>query len=252
MKNSGAPDAPDDLVPLTRKKKDGTTYYRRPALEAEIRRALLRPMQELVPGSAPVSNECLLYFLRNFQPNGGRSPTYEAILLEFLKRVDQRAIKRTGGIHSDRRTEIRGDLRVWFIDKIANHSDLLDVFEFAFNRAIKGKIIDAIRRYQTRDSIEIPASAFSSGDEDGEDDGSEAIAARSNLHRRTHAETMLELRDALDQLSDKERRALVATEYLKVDQKEAGRMVGVSARRIRQLLESAYDKLDAMKKGAEK
>ncbi|OWK19995.1 hypothetical protein AJ88_35285 [Mesorhizobium amorphae CCBAU 01583] len=208
-------------------------------------------MQELVSGSTPASDECLLYFLRNFQPNGGHSPTYEAILLEFLKRVDQRAIKRTGGIPSERRTEIRGDLQVWFIDKIANQNDLLDVFEFAFNRAIKGKIIDAIRRYQARDATEIPASAFRSDDDDGDDDGSEAIAARSNLHRRTHAETMLELHDALEQLSDKESRALLATEYLKVDQKEAGRMLGVSARRIRQLLESAYDKLETMKKGAE-
>lgn len=254
MIKAGAPDAPDDLLPLTRKKKtDGTTYHRRTELELEIRRALERPMQELVAGPTPVSTECLLYFVRNFRPNGGRSPMYEGILLEFLRRVDERVAKRTGGIHADRRTEIRSDVRAWFIEKVATRSNLLDVFEFAFNRAIKSKVIDAIRRYQARDAVEIPASAFNSDDdEDGDSDGSEAIAARSNMHRRTHAETMLELRKALEQLTDKERRAVVATEYLQVDQKEAGRILGVSDRRVRQLLESAYDKLDEMKKGAEK
>jgi RNA polymerase sigma factor (sigma-70 family) len=251
---AGAPDAPDDLIPLTRKKKtDGTTYHRRVELELEIRRALERPMQELVAGPTPVSTECLLYFVRNFRPNGGRSPMYEAILLEFLKRVDERVIKRTGGIHTDRRIEIRSDLRAWFIEKVATGNNLLDVFEFAFNRAIKSKIIDAVRRYRARDAVEVPASAFrSDDDEDGDSEGSEAIAARSNMHRRTQAETMLELREALELLTEKERRALVATEYYRVDQEEAGKILEVSDRRIRQLLKSAYDKLDAMKKGAEK
>ncbi|MGB5901717.1 MAG: sigma-70 family RNA polymerase sigma factor [Xanthobacteraceae bacterium] len=251
MTDTGVSDAPDDLVPLRRKRRNGAPYYRRPVFAAEVQKALQRPMQELLSKTSPASTECLLYFLRNFRPNGGPSPIYQAILLEFLARVDKRIVKRTGGITQDRRTEIRQDLQLWFIERIATGSDILDVFEFAFNLAIKGKIIDAIRRYQTRDAVEVPASAFDGDEETEEGGGAGVFAARSSLHERRQAETLVELQEALDQLTDKERRAVWATEHLGLDQDEAGGLMGVSSRRVRQLLKSARDKLAAMKKGAE-
>lgn len=208
-------------------------------------------MQELVSKTNPASTECLLYFLRNFRPNGGPSPVYEAILLEFLDRVDQRVIGRTGGIAQDRRTEIRQDLQLWFIERIATGDDVLDVFEFAFSLAVKGKIIDAIRRYRKRDAVEFAASTFDRDEEDDDSDGAEVFAARSSLHQRRQQETIVELRDALDRLTDKERRAVLATEHLGLDQQEAGELLGVSSRRVRQLLTSAREKLATMTKGGE-
>ena len=162
-------------------------------------------MQELLSKTSPASTECLLYFLRNFRPNGGPSPTYEAILLEFLARVDQRVVKRTGGIERERRTEIRQDLQLWFIEAIATGNDGLDVFEFAFNLAIKGKVIDAIRRYQTRDAVEVAASAFV-GDEEGDEGAARTCSlpgpASTNGDRRKHSSNCRKHSSSLPTRSD--------------------------------------------------
>ncbi|CDX12276.1 hypothetical protein MPL3356_110420 [Mesorhizobium plurifarium] len=246
MTQTGQSDASQDLVALTHKKKDGSLYFRRPEVEQEIRAAAQRPLQELLSKTPPVSNECLLYFIRNYRPNGS-SPVHDTMVTELLRRVDQRVIARTGGVRANHRTQIRADIDFWFKDKIYAGSDSLDVYEFAFNLALKTRIIDTIRRYDSRDGVEIGEDAFGDGSDEKIRPSIDVVAFRANAGSRPPAEVRAELHDVMRLLTDRERKALIATEYYGLDQKEAGRLLGVTARRIRQYLESARAKVAHLK-----
>lgn len=249
LTQNGHHHAPDDLVPLTRQRKKGGTYFRRPKLEEEVRAAAQRPLLELVSGGPRVSNSCLLYFVRNFIPNGPSS-IRDAIVTEFLSRIDRQVIGGTRGVPAHRRTEIRTDVRDWFLEQIYARSDRLDVYEFAFNLALKARVIDTLRKYETRDTTEIGEGSFE--DDDGDSQGTiDAISQRQQVPRPPPAEVMLELKEVLAVLSKNERKVLIATEYYGLGQKEVGQLVGVGSRRIRQILADAKEKIEAFKKGDE-
>lgn len=246
MTQHGDSDAADELAPLTYKRKKGGTYFRRSELEAEIRAAANRPLLELVSGKPPVSNGCLLYFVRNYQPNGPSS-IQETLVTELLRRIDRQVIRGTQGVSADWRTKIRLDVRDWFLDRIFSQSDRLDVYEFAFNKALKARIIDTIRMYETRAETEVAEGTF----EDDDHDGPGTIDASNYKHterRRPDAEAIIELKKALSLLTDKERKVVVATMAYGLDQKEAGRLIGVGTRRVRQILDSAKEKFEAFKR----
>lgn len=246
MTQDGHSDAADELVPLTRERRKGGTYTRRPELEKEIRAAVDRPLLELISGTPPASSSCLLYFVRNYRPNGSSS-VQEKILMELLNRIDRQVIRGTRGLVGDWRTKVRLDVRDWFLEQIYGRSDRLDVYEFAFSKALKARIIDSIRKYQTREQTEVAEGSFEKDDRDGPDT-IDALNYRYAGPTMTSAEAALELEKVLSVLTEQERKVIYATEAYGLDQGEVGELIGVGTRRVRQILSKAMEKIEAYKR----
>jgi DNA-directed RNA polymerase specialized sigma24 family protein len=251
VKKPGVPDAPADLVPLTRKSKDGKTYFRRSELEEEIRKAQQRPLQDLISGTPKVSDACLLYFIRNYWPDGA-SRTHDAMVMELLSRIDRRVAGLT--FKNRRRDDIRADIRQWFLDKLYSRSDALDAYEYIFGRALKRRVFDRVDYYALHDGTELEPSSFDTAGEgvDDSDDVIDALNLRSRPFSTPAAEILTELRELLAQMTPKEREAFIATEYFELDQKEAGEIIGVGKRRIRQLLQDGRDRIRKNQQGGSK
>jgi RNA polymerase sigma factor (sigma-70 family) len=249
LTHDGRSDEPYELLPLTFERKKGGTYSRRAEVESEIRAAANRPLLELVSGKPSASNSCLLYFVRNYRPNGP-STIQEALVTELLNRIERQVLGGTRGLSEGWRTKVRLDIRDWFLEKIFSRSDRLDVYEFAFGKALKARIIDTIRKLETRDKVEIGEGAFEEEDRDGQ--GTiDALNYRHTGPRTSSTEALIELKMVLSLLTEKERKVLIATEAHGLSQDEAGRLIDVGARRVRQLLDSARDKIEAFKKRGE-
>jgi hypothetical protein len=144
--------------PLRKHKLDGTPYFRRDKVEAEIqalagisgaeleRRA--GPWQASDPGF--VSPEALLYFVRNAAAGADREKLTEKLLVRVARRVP--SVAGSGGdTVSLIRMNIREDVRDHFVDLLLSdrkqYDDRLDYYEVNFNGAVAADRRDANERH---------------------------------------------------------------------------------------------------------
>jgi hypothetical protein len=140
--------------PLRKHKLDGTPYFRRDKVEAEIqalagigdaeleRRAGLWQVSD--PGF--VSPEALLYFVRNAAAGAHRDKLTEKLLFRVARRVPS-AADPGGGTVSLTKMNIREDVRDHFVDLLLSdrkeYDDRLDYYEVNFNAAVAADRRDA-------------------------------------------------------------------------------------------------------------
>lgn len=144
--------------PLRKHKLDGTPYFRREKVEAEIqalagvcaaeleRRAGLWQVSD--PGF--VSPEALVYFVRNAAAGAHREKLTKALLVRVARRVP--SVADSGGdTVSLTRMNIREDVRDHFIDLLLSdrnqYDDRLDYYEVNFNGAVAADRRDANDRH---------------------------------------------------------------------------------------------------------
>lgn len=144
--------------PLRKHKLDGSLYFRRVEVEAEIqalagistdeleRRAALWPVSE--PGF--VSPEALVYLVRNADPGAHREKLTEMLLLRLARRIP--SIGNAGGdTVSLTKMNVRDDVRDHFVDLLLSdrrdYDDRLDYYEINFNSAVASDRRDANARH---------------------------------------------------------------------------------------------------------
>jgi hypothetical protein len=144
--------------PLRKHKLDGTPYFRRDQVEAEIlalagistaeleRRASLWQVSD--PGF--VSTEALLYFVRNAAGGAHRDKLTEQLLLRVARRVP--SVANAGGkTVSLTKMNIREDVHDHFVDLLLSdrkqYDDRLDYYEVNFNSAVAADRRDANDRH---------------------------------------------------------------------------------------------------------
>lgn len=144
--------------PLRKHKLDGTPYFRRDQVEAEIlalegisaseleRRAGLWQARD----SGFVSPEALLYFVRNTDAGANRDKLTEQLLLRVARRVP--SVADAGGkTVSLTKMNIREDVRDHFVDILLSdrkqYDNRLDYYEVNFNSAVAADRRDANDRH---------------------------------------------------------------------------------------------------------
>lgn len=142
--------------PLRKVNKDGKLYTRRSAVEAQINELEKLTEDELGVrckvssklSSDFVSNEVLLYFVRNI-----KSLTLQERFLEILIKRVIRSIPGGEGSNSIAEMDIRDRVLNGLIDMIlvdkASYEEKLDYYEVNFNQSIKFDRLDAQRRVWT-------------------------------------------------------------------------------------------------------
>ena len=146
------------LRPLRKLKLDGTPYFRRDKVEAEIqaligisateRERRAGPWQVSAPGF--VSPEALLYFVRNVAAGAHRERLTEKLLVRVARRVPP--VTNSGGdTVSLTKMNIREDVLDHFVDLLLSdrrqYDDRLDFYEVNFNGAIAADRRDANERH---------------------------------------------------------------------------------------------------------
>jgi hypothetical protein len=137
---------------------DGTPYFRRDKVEAEIQAldgisaAELERRADLWQVSDPefVSPEALLYFVRNAAAGTHREKLTEKLLVRVARRVPS-AANADGVTVSLTRMNIREDVRDHFVDLLLSdrlqYDDRLDYYEVNFNSAVATDRLDANGRH---------------------------------------------------------------------------------------------------------
>lgn len=146
------------LRPLRKLKLDGTPYFRRDKVEAEIQDLAGISATELerraglwlVSDPGFVSPEALLYFVRNVAAGAHCEKLAEKLLVRVVRRV--LSVTDSGGrTDSLTRMSIREDVRDHFIDLLLSdrklYDERLDYYEINFNGAVAADRRDANDRH---------------------------------------------------------------------------------------------------------
>lgn len=149
--------------PLRNTKPDGTLYYRREAVEDEIKKLATLCVSELErrsdiwPSTVPgfVSPEALVYFVRNLPESSHRDKLTEKLLGRVVRRVPL-ATDAGGHTTSLTRMNIREDVVDHFVDLLLRdqneYDNRLDYYEVNFNSAIAWDRQDASTRHWTHEN----------------------------------------------------------------------------------------------------
>lgn len=144
--------------PLRKIKLDGTPYFRRELIEAEIQEIATLSSTELVrraalwPSSASgfISSEALVYLVRNLPDGAHRDKLTEQLLGRVVRRVPRPT---DAGSHTESltRMNIREDVIDRFVDLLLSdrdgYDDRLDYYEINFSSAIATARQDASNRH---------------------------------------------------------------------------------------------------------
>lgn len=204
--------------PLRKTKIDGTPYYRREAVEAEIQELSTLNVTELVRRTALLSSsvagfvspEALVYFVRNLPDGNHRVKLTEQLLGRVVRRVPRAT---DAGDHTASLTKmnIREDVVDHFVDLLLDdrdgYNDRLDYYEVNFNSAIAWDRQDASARHWTHENR---------SDELGSDDEevSDRVEAAAGAHDPFEADELdkkdyrFRLDDAIDSLPEFQRRII--------------------------------------------
>lgn len=144
--------------PLRKHRPDGTPYFRRNVVEAEIQvlagisAAEFERRAKLWQAKDPefVSPEALLYFVRNAAPGAHREKLTEQLLVRLARRVP--AIANAGGdTVSLTKMNVREEVCDHFVDILLSdrkqYDDRLDYYEVNFNGAVAADRRDANARH---------------------------------------------------------------------------------------------------------
>lgn len=205
--------------PLRKCRLDGTPYFRRDEVEAEIQALAdvshgeLERRAALWPAGSPgfLSPEALLYLVRNAAPSAHRERLTEKLLFRLARRVP--AIANTGGdTVSLTKMNIREDVFDHFVDLLLSdrkeYDDRLDYYEINFNRAVAWDRRDANARHWKHENRTAEIE-----DDDGE--VSTKVEAAAGEYDPFNAEELdkkdyrLLLDDAIDSLPEFQRRIVL-------------------------------------------
>lgn len=245
--------------PLRKLKLDGTPYFRREVVEAEIQAlagvsaAELEHRASLWPSSEPgfVSPEALLYYVRTAAPGAYREKLTEKLLFRLARRIP--SVSNSGGdTISLTKMNIREDVRDHFVDLLLNdrkqYDNRLDYYEVNFNHAVAVDRRDANARHWTQENrtteletedgevsieVELAASKYDPFDADELD----------KKHYRLHLDV------AIDSLSELHRRIIVMLrQEIPIESKDPSvqsisKVLGRSEKSIRQHRDKAYAEL---------
>ncbi|HOY59721.1 MAG TPA: sigma-70 family RNA polymerase sigma factor [Verrucomicrobiota bacterium] len=245
--------------PLRKVRPDGTPYFRRGKVEAEIQALAGISPEELErcaglwQASDPgfVSPEALLYFVRNTTASPHREKLTEKLLVRVARRVP--SVANSGGdTVSLTRMNIREEVRDHFVDLLLSdrkqYDNRLDYYEVNFNSAVAADRHDANARHwkhenrtaqlETEDD-EVSAQAESAA---GKYDPFDADELDKKDYR-------LLLDDAIDSLPDFHRRIVVMLrQEIPIESKEPSvesisKALGRSEKSIRMHRDKAYASL---------
>jgi len=205
--------------PLRKRRPDGTPYFRRHEVEAEIQALAGMSHGELERRAAVwragepgfVSPEALLYFARNAAPGLHRDRLTERLLFRLSCRVPK--IANAGGdTVSLTRMNIREDVRDHFVDLLLSdrkeYDGRLDYYEINFNSAVASDRHDANGRHWKHENRTAELE-----DDDGE--VSTKVEAAAGEYDPFNADALdkkdyrLLLDDAIDSLPEFQRRIVV-------------------------------------------
>lgn len=204
--------------PLRKYKPDGTPYFRRNEVEAELQSLTGISETELERRASQwsakdpdfVSPEALLYFVRNAAPGAHRDKLTVNLLVRLIRRVP--SIANAGGdTVSLTRMNIREEVRDHFIDLLLSdreqYDDRLDYYEVNFNHAVAVDRHDANARHWKRENRTAELE-----NEDGEVSTKvEAVVKYDpfDADELDKKDYRLRLDDAIDSLPDLQRRIVV-------------------------------------------
>jgi hypothetical protein len=138
------------IPPLTASKLDGTSYERRPDVEACIAEVLRRPQQEWAEIAPQLPDEALVFVIRQVDKKDG---TLVGALIRELDRRILKVARRWAKGFSPVTTEeilLAIELKVIelvFADKPSRRSEYLEI---AFAHAIKGKTLNEVVAHKNR------------------------------------------------------------------------------------------------------
>lgn len=205
--------------PLRKHRPDGTPYFRRNEVEAEIQALAgmshgeLECRAALWPASTPgfLSSEALLYLVRNAAPGAHRERLTEKLLFRLARRVP--AIANAGGdTVSLTKMNIREDVCDHFVDLLLSdrkeYDDRLDYYEINFNSAVASDRRDANARHWKHENRTAELE-----NDDGEVSTKVEAAAGEydpfNADELDKKDYRLLLDDAIDSLPEFQRRIVV-------------------------------------------
>lgn len=205
--------------PLRKHKLDGTPYFRREKVEAEIQTLAVISAAELerragvwqVSDPGFVSPEALLYFVRNAVAGAHREKLTEKLLVRVARRVPPVA-DASGDTVSLTRMNIREDVRDHFVDLLLSdrkqYDNRLDYYEVNFNGAVAADRRDASDRHWKHENRTAEVET-----EDGEISAQVEAAAGHydpfDAHELDKKDYRLLLDEAIDSLPEFQRRIVV-------------------------------------------
>lgn len=243
MANADDRDDPG-LRPLTKKQKNGVLLYRSVELVDELTEVLRRPLGGLAARKGELSSSALVYILRNLRPNREEG-WYIALWHELAARVGGQASNQASGLPSQHRQDVKQAVVDWLQELVFGSDDRADSLEAFFGRAVQSRTIDEIRKIKRRTGIERNEVEFETADGVPRD-LLDAANLRNAGHAMPRAEAAARVAAVLDRLTDRER-AAVAAVYVEglaqksddPDEMTAAKKLGVSPRRISELLANA-------------
>lgn len=234
------------IPPLTGKTKEGILYVRPDRVETEIAAALELPLDRAfeLAANGHLTPQTLAFFLRRFRPNG-RSPSYDAMLLAFLSRIERAGRRRLLDIpehwHERAHEFVQDKVFEWF------GTERMDIFEMSFARAVECLYLDARAYLKLRIETELSTEDFALSEEIDGEDVVDAMAGRLNRGTLTPAEARSELAGVMAKLTLEEGRALIYVDGLGLIEKEAAQEMKCSVRKVGYRLKSAREKLRDIK-----
>lgn len=250
-----APTISEQVVPPLTRKSSGAVYARLPAVETQIREVLSLPGDEVLRRAAVrdakspdyIAPECLIHLVRRTlrDPHGRRDGRLLKVLLDrAAKDITPR------GFEMAALDEIRQATLSEFCERLLSDSESINFFEARYALALKTLAIDAARQYRKRtdtvgaiDSLKDSQDSEDQMPESGSEEG-QYIAGHDVSQENT-----VFLRQLLDRLSPKERRAVQLVHWLGMkevsndpNENTAASIMKVSDRTVRNLLRSAHKK----------
>jgi DNA-directed RNA polymerase specialized sigma24 family protein len=230
-------------APLTRiSKKTGEPYARPKGVHEQIEAVLDLPLEKAfdLACRGQLYPQTLVYLMRNFRPNR-RSPAYDALLLAFFSRLERAGDRIVGDLPDTQKewvhAEVANRIQEWMFD------NRMDIFEFAFKKGAERLYFTALAKVRRRTGHEVSREDLV--DPESDLTGEEVADVLGSLHAGSSmplAEARAELREIFEKLTEKERHALFYVEQIGLTEKEAGGLLGCSARNVRYLITSARAK----------
>lgn len=220
----------------------GARYVRPTAVTEEIETTLALPLHEAfrLASSGHLRPQTLVYLMRTFRPNMS-SPAYDALVVAFYSRLERSGDRLVSGLTETQREWVQGEV----VKKVAEwfYDDRMDIFEISFRTGAERLFLTAISevRRGTRGEVAQEDLVDPEGDLTGEE-VADVLGMRHAGSARPLAEVRAELLEIQDKLTEKEKLAVLYVEHMGMIEKEAGRLIGCSARNVRYLIENVRAK----------
>jgi len=237
------------LKPLTGTTKDGKPYYRPGPVTEEIEAVLKRPLPEAfrLAAEGKLRPQTLVYLMRNFRANQ-TTREHDNLWVAFFSRLERFGDRVIRDFSESDQEKIRDEVKTIAIELI--HKDALDIFEMSFKMGATRLYLTARAKYRLRAETEIPCEDLVAAESDMT---GEEVADALSLGQggaMPLVDVRARLRQVRDKLSDEEWLALLYVDGMGFTEKEAGKKMRCSDRKVRYLLKAARIKARDEERGA--